>query len=140
MPTHSLSVRCEAARSSNAMPIAATSSLDSIAASGGCCWKSAPCPVAPAPICAVRRESCGLTNNAAIFPGTCDPPVCLTQPATKSPAGAGLSSERNRLLLAAREAETGEAEAEKRERGGFGEDVDRNRRHRAVEIAAGDER
>jgi len=42
---------------------------------------------------------------------------------TKSPAGAGLSSELDQLLLAAGEAETGEADAEERKGGRFGDAV-----------------
>ena len=41
-------------------------------------------------------------------------------PQTANPAEAGSVLARNRLLLAAREAETGEAEAEKGKRGWFG--------------------
>ena len=41
--------------------------------------------------------------------------------ATTSPAGAGPVLARNQLRLAARESESGEAEGEKRESGGFGD-------------------
>ena len=58
------------------------------------------------------HQGCGTSNGAR-------PQLCawLRRQNAKSPAEAGLSSERNQLLLAAREAETGEAKAEKGERG-----------------------
>jgi len=69
-------------------------------------------------------SSSGTVHNDRIEPygWGCTPEWWSWQstPKTTSPAGAGPVSTSNRLLLAAREAEPSEADAEQRERGGFG--------------------